>query len=70
MHMPTVTYKKLSPLAILTVGLPAIVWPLDHPSLLVSNDRWAATSPVEDIAYDEEGAVRGFTTRNSVYVPA
>jgi hypothetical protein len=47
------------------VGMPAYVFPVDHPSDLVSNTTWSLTSPVVRIGLDGE-----FETEHTVYVPA
>jgi len=46
-------------------GAPVLLYPIDHPSDLVSNTKMARTSPVELI--EEDGV---FETRNTRYVPA
>ncbi len=49
----------------INLGLPAYVFPIDHPGDLVSNEKFIRTSRV--IAYDKQTGV--FETMNSVYKP-
>jgi hypothetical protein len=49
------------------VGLPALVWPVDHPSEDVSNKGFAQTTPVEKIVSIQPCI---FETQNTRYEPA
>ena len=60
MNKPTVHYKPKS--YCITVGEPALIQPLDHPSPLVSNTHFARTSKVLKITET------GFETKNTIYV--
>ena len=59
----TVMYKP-HPEQIIEPGYPAVVWPIDHTSDLVSNTTWVITSKVQ-IAYSNGE----FETENSHYYP-
>ena len=60
---PTVHYDA-SKSSFITVGAPASVFPLDHPSPHVRNTREAITSRV--IRKEDDGT---FETQNTIYVP-
>ena len=51
----------------ITVGMPAFVDPVDHPSDLVSNTTTVITSPVVGILDMTDGIVTRFETANTVY---
>lgn len=61
MTKPTVRYTAV---AELKIGYGTWIWPVDHPSSLVSNKGVATTSPVLKI---EAGGK--FETENTIYVP-
>lgn len=62
-HKKVVQYKT-GPGQYIRVGQRAIVWPIDHYSELVSNEKAVMTSVV--LSYD---AVTGnFETQNTIYV--
>jgi len=48
----------------IAVGAPAVVWPTNHPSLLVSNNACCITTVVERLDNDGE-----FETANTIYRP-
>ena len=48
----------------ISVGAPAVVWPTNHPSLLVSNTTYCHTSVVQRLDADGE-----FETANTIYRP-
>ena len=50
------------------VGGRALVYPVDHPSDLVSNESYASTSPVVSVIYDKNGDVVEFETMNTHYI--
>jgi hypothetical protein len=60
-HKPVVHYIKTADEINLQVGSRTLVFPIDHPSFLVSNNGWVLTSTV--IAIHEDG----FETENTIY---
>lgn len=62
MNKPMVGYKNVEHLEL---GQSALVFPVDHPSPLVSNKKWILTSPV--IKIEDDGQV--FETLNTIYAP-
>lgn len=61
----TVHYKSLAPLCCPVIGLPMFVYPVDHTSPFVSNEKVCMTSPV--LSFDKETGE--FCTLNSIYRP-
>ena len=64
MNKPTVRYDTFLPFNIV-VGMPATVFPIDHPSPLVSNQKFIHTSEV--VYYSKSTGI--FETHNTKYVP-
>lgn len=64
MSKPTVRYDTFLPFYIV-VGESATVFPIDHPSPLVSNQKFVNTSEV--VYYSKSTGV--FETQNTKYVP-
>ena len=64
--LPMVRYTRL--LEPPVVGRAAVIWPVDHPSDLVSNTTWAMTSEV--LAVDRADGGVEFWTHYTHYVPA
>ena len=58
MDKPVVLYENPQRIEI---GFPAIIYPLNHPSRLVTNSEYAITSMVVAITDD------GFETENTIY---
>lgn len=52
----------------LTLGQPAMVLPINHPSPFVSNQKWVRTTPVSAIRPGALGP--RFETKNTIYVAA
>jgi hypothetical protein len=65
--LPMVRYTKL--LEPPVVGRAAVIWPVDHPSDLVSNTTWAVTSEVLAVMNCPDSGVE-FWTHHTHYVPA
>lgn len=63
MSKPVVRYRS-KPMEKLVVGWPAYVYPIDHPSDLVSNTKLIRTSPVVSIG----PRLGEFETENTRYV--
>lgn len=66
MNKPIVLYRYFfeHPAANLALGKSTVVWPLDHPSPLVSNTKPVWTSPVIRLGPRGE-----FETENTIYRP-
>lgn len=65
MNKPTVHYRDV--MLPVVVGASALVHPVDHSSELVSNKKWARTSPVICVVQGENGPL--FETENTLYRP-
>ena len=65
MNKPIVHYKDvITPVA---VGRSAVVWPINHPSPLVTNSGPVLTSPVVTVTAGSRGPL--FETANTYYKP-
>jgi hypothetical protein len=51
----------------ITVGRPAFIRPLDHPSNLVSNTKMVLTTNVEQVITVVDGEITEFETENTIY---
>ncbi len=64
---PIVKYSELQ--SSIAIGQRVFVKPVDHPSYLVSNTKWALTSMVQSFISNGKG-IESFETENTRYVKA